>query len=153
MPARVLKDRLRAVRRCIETTVCLCISGQLSIAQEHSSVPHAHLEAQAIQNPVRVDPESIAAGGRAYAKFCANCHGASGRGNGRLATGIAAYGPRPSDLVDDVWQHGSTDGEIFVVIRDGIGPDFHMNGFQRALQTDEIWNVVNYVRTLAISKR
>ena len=88
-------------------------------------MPHAHLEAQAIQNPVRADAESTAAGGRAYAKFCANCHGASGRGNGRLATGIAAYGPRPSDLVDDVWQHGSTDGEIFVVIRDGIGPDFH----------------------------
>ena len=123
------------------------------LGQEHPAVPHAHPEAQAIQNPVPVGPESLAAGALTYAKFCANCHGTSGRGNGKLAAGVAAYGPRPSDLVDDIWQHGSTDGEIFVVVRDGIGPDFQMDGFRQSLQTEDLWNVVNYIRSLKIATR
>src|SRR5262245_49442836 len=94
------------------------------VAQEHPAAPHSHPDAQKIENPIVSSPESIAAGGKIYAKLCASCHGASGRGNGRLAAGMAAYGVRPSDLVDKTWQHGSTDGEIFAVIRDGIGPDF-----------------------------
>src|SRR5262245_3125086 len=93
-------------------------------AQEHPAAPHSHPEAQKIENPIASSPESIAAGGKIYAKLCANCHGATGRGNGRLAAGMAAYGVRPSDLVDKTWQHGSSDGEIFAVIRDGVGPDF-----------------------------
>lgn len=97
-------------------------------------------------------PASVEAGGKLYTRYCANCHGTSGRGNGRLAAGAAMYGKRPSDLVDDVWDHGGSDGEIFVSIRDGIGPDFNMDGFGRALSADDLWNIVNYVKTLAIAK-
>ena len=57
-----------------------------------------------------------------------------------------------SDLVDNVWDHGATDGEIFIVIRDGIVPDFNMDGFGRALSGDDAWHVVNYLKTLAIGK-
>lgn len=60
------------------------------------------------------------------------------------------YGRRPSDLADGVWDHGGTDGEIFIVIRDGIGPDFNMDAFGRAMPDEDVWNVVNYLRTLAI---
>ena len=28
--------------------------------------------------------------------------------------------PKPSNLTDADWKHGSTDGEIFTVIRDGV---------------------------------
>jgi mono/diheme cytochrome c family protein len=63
---------------------------------------------------------------------------------------MAAYGGRPSNLADGEWQHGSSDGEIFLVIRDGIGPDFHMPKFQGKLSDEEIWQVVNYIRTLAM---
>jgi mono/diheme cytochrome c family protein len=128
----------------------LYLAAHVVVAQEHPAEPHSHPEAQAIKNPVPVSPASLASGAAVYAKFCANCHGISGRGNGKLAAGVAAYGPRPSDLVDDVWQHGSTDGEIFVVIRDGIGPDFQMNAFGKSLKDEEIWNVVNYIRSLKI---
>ena len=62
------------------------------------------------------------------------------------------YGRRPSDLADDEWQHGSTDGEIFSVVRDGIGPDFPMDAFGRMMSDEDVWNVVNYVKTLAIRK-
>ena len=61
---------------------------------------------------------------------------------------MAAYGGRPSDLTDADWQHGSSDGEIFAVIRDGVGPDFHMPKFEGKLSDEETWHVVNYVRSL-----
>ena len=105
-----------------------------------------------IENPVTSTPASVAAGAQQYAKACAVCHGASGTGDGKLAAATAAYGKRPSDLTDAVWDHGSTDGEIFVVIRDGIEPDFNMPGFKARLSETEIWNVVNYVRSLGAKR-
>ena len=60
----------------------------------------------------------------------------------------AAYGARPSNLADPLWRHGGSDGEIFVAIRDGIGPDFAMDAFGGPLADEEIWHVVNYVRSL-----
>jgi len=129
-----------------------CLATVTLAAQEHPAAPHGHPDAQKLQNPIANTPESVAAGAKTYAKFCGNCHGTSGRGNGRLAAGMAMYGSRPSDLTDDTWQHGSTDGEIFVVIREGIGPDFHMDAFQGKISDEEIWNLVNYVKGLAIKK-
>ena len=118
----------------------------------HPAAPHAHPEAQALANPSASSPEALAAGEEAYARLCATCHGPTGRGDGRLAAGTAAYGARPSNLADDTWQHGSTDGEIFTVIRDGIGPDFAMDSFDGPLSAEEIWNVVNYLKSLGGSR-
>ena len=53
---------------------------------------------------------------------------------------MAAYGGRPSNLTDSEWQHGSSDGEIFLVIRDGVGPDFHMPLFKGKLTDEEMWH-------------
>jgi mono/diheme cytochrome c family protein len=35
-----------------------------------------------------------------------------------------------------------------VAIRDGIGPDFSMDSFQGPLTDTEIWQVVNYLKSL-----
>ena len=93
-------------------------------------------------------PESVAAGAAAYAAHCAACHGATGRGDGALAAAAAAYGPRPSNLADPTWRHGGGDGEIFTAIRDGIGPDFSMDAFGDRLAETDIWNLVNFLRSL-----
>lgn len=114
----------------------------------HPPEPHEHPDAQARVNPVEASPESIETGAALYEELCSACHGATGRGDGRLAAGTAAYGARPSDLVDATWQHGSTDGEIFTAIRDGIGPDFSMDAFGGVLDDAEVWHVVNYLRSL-----
>ena len=118
----------------------------------HPAEPHPHPEAQELANPIESNPESRAAGAEVYERLCATCHGPTGRGDGRLAAGTAAYGARPSNLADDTWQHGSTDGEIFAVIRDGIGPDFAMDSFDGPLSADEIWDVVNYLKSLGGSR-
>jgi len=118
----------------------------------HAFLSHQDPDAKNLRNPVPSTPESLAAGAQSYAKVCALCHGATGNGDGKLAAATADYGAKPSDLTDDVWDHGSTDGLIFVVIRDGIGPDFNMPGFKGRLSETEIWNVVNYVRSLGVRK-
>jgi mono/diheme cytochrome c family protein len=102
------------------------------------------------RNPVAPTPQSIARGAAHYGKLCAHCHGPYGLGNGRLATGMEAYGARPSNLTDREWRHGSSDGEIFLVVRDGIGPEFHMPRFAGKLTDPAIWDVVNFIRTLGI---
>ena len=55
--------------------------------------------------------------------------------------------PKPSDLTDGNWKHGSTDGDIFTVISDG-SKGTGMRGYASRMKTEDIWNVVNYLRTL-----
>ena len=117
-------------------------------APGHPAAPHGHPEARELTNPVTGTPESVASGAAAYATHCAACHGATGRGDGALAAASAAYGPRPSNLADRTWQHGGSDGEVFVAIRDGIGPDFAMDAFRDRLAETDIWSLVNFLRGL-----
>jgi mono/diheme cytochrome c family protein len=101
-------------------------------------------QAKAPKNPVPSTPESIAAGQKTFMKYCKFCHGADAKGDGPMAP----EGTHPPNLTDDKWDHGSSDGEIFVVIRDGVGPKFDMKGFKSKLTAPEMWSVVNYLRSL-----
>ena len=100
--------------------------------------------AGATKNPIASSPASIAAGKKLYDAQCASCHGATGKGDGK---GGALLKPTPSDLTDTEWKNGHTDGEIFTVIRDG-SKQTSMRGYGGRIPTNDIWNIVNYVRTL-----
>ena len=54
------------------------------------------------------------------------------------------------NLFDCDWKHGSSDGEIFVAIRDGLKVDGKtaMPSFASRMTAQEIWTTVNYIRTL-----
>ena len=103
-------------------------------------------EAAKVKNPVAATPESFAAGKAVYTK-CAPCHGVNGEGG----PGNDLIPAAPS-LVDDMWDHGSTDGEIFDSIKNGVAPDFNMVPWKDQLKDQDIWNVVNYVRSIAKKK-
>ena len=60
---------------------------------------------------------------------------------------------KPSDLTDATWDRGSTDGEIFIVIQEGAGPDYKMKGLKGKISDQDTWNVVNYVRSLGGVKK
>jgi len=137
-------------RAATSTIGAVVVTASAAALQDHSQAPHRHPEAEKLVNAAAPTPESVKTGGALYAKLCSSCHGPNGLGNGRLAAAMAAYGGRPSNLTDSDWQHGSSDGEIFVVIRDGVGPDFHMPKFEGKLSDEEIWHLVNYIRTLGI---
>lgn len=102
-----------------------------------------------LKNPVKSSAESIAAGERVYKKYCRFCHGDDARGNGALAP----KDTHPPDLTDAKWDHGSTDGDIFASIRDGIGPKFDMKPQKDRIPDLDIWNNVNYLRSLAAGKK
>jgi len=90
-------------------------------------------------NPVKSTPDSRAAGRQIYEQKCSFCHGKDGAG---AATG------NPPSLTDPKWDHGSSDGAIFLSIRDGIGPEFRMLPYKDKISDRDIWHVVNYVRSL-----
>ena len=78
-------------------------------------------EKKVLENPVQATTESVATGKRYFDKLCAECHGEKGDGVSEIAATMTADEVRPPDLTDDKWDHGSTDGELFVTIRDGVG--------------------------------
>jgi mono/diheme cytochrome c family protein len=95
-----------------------------------------------VANPVAATPESVASGRRTYRRMCALCHGAEGKGDG----GGAGAGGVPADLTAGRWRYGGSDGELFSVIHDGTSAD--MQGYGEQLSETDIWNLVNYIRTL-----
>jgi mono/diheme cytochrome c family protein len=111
--------------------------------------------AAGVRNPVASTPESIAAGKRAYDATCAACHGNLAQGAVRAGMTISIIeeqrGRQPPDLTDDQWDHGSTDGDIFAVIKRGLPPTM-MAGFDGRIPDEDIWSIVNYLRTLASRK-
>jgi cytochrome c oxidase cbb3-type subunit 3 len=107
-------------------------------------VAQGNPEAAKVQNPVASTPESIVAGKRTFQRFCANCHGSNAEGG----PGNDLIPPAP-DLTLKEKKHGSTDGEIFNTIKNGVPPEFNMAAWGEAgVKDPDIWNVVNYIRSL-----
>jgi mono/diheme cytochrome c family protein len=89
------------------------------------------------------NPESIEEGHTIYGASCAGCHGYDGRTPTPL--GASLY-PRAPSLANPGPQ-SFTDGEMFVVIRNGIRLS-GMPGFGARESSDQIWQLVQYIRTL-----
>ena len=123
------------------STVALAV---LLVSPLAAQYPGGSAEGKKMKNPVASSAESIKAGQALFQKNCRFCHNADAKGNGPMAP----EGTHPSNLTDDTWDRGSTDGEIFLVVRDGAGPKFEMKGFKSKLSETDIWNVVNYLRSL-----
>ena len=102
--------------------------------------------------PVPPTPASIAAGKKAYDANCAACHGNLAQGAVKAGITISIIeeqkGKQAPDLTDDQWDHGSSDSEIYAVIKKGIPPTM-MASWDGRIPDNDIWNIVNYIRTLA----
>ena len=96
-------------------------------------------------NPIEMSEDSVRAGRRIFGRFCRSCHGMRADGQGMTAPS----GSRPANLVDDQWDHGGTDGEIFRVIREGVPPAYDMDAWEGRITDDDIWNIINFLRDLA----
>ena len=95
------------------------------------------------KNPVPYSRKSIAAGKDAYLRNCTDCHDADGRSlSGRDFTATP-----PTDLTDpESWKNGTTEEQVFTSIREGTKKD--MPPYKGKLQDEQIWHVVNFVRSL-----
>jgi mono/diheme cytochrome c family protein len=100
-------------------------------------------------------PASIAAGKAAYDAACAVCHGDRAQGAVRAGLTISIIEEQgrkqAPDLTDAQWDHGSSDGEIYTVLKRGLPPTM-MPGFDGAISDESLWGIVNYLRTLAAGR-
>ncbi len=93
-------------------------------------------------NPQKNDAGSVSAGKALWGQHCASCHGKSGLGDGSKAAQLKT---QPDDLTKAAFQSQS-DGSIFFKISAGRED---MPSFKKKLpETEDIWNLVNYMRTL-----
>ena len=102
-----------------------------------------------LKNPTPANAASVAAGQQLYQKYCRFCHGATGQADSPMAP----KDMKPSNLADGTWDRGSSDGEIFVVIQEGAGPDYKMKGLKGKVSDADTWHLVNYVRSLGGVKK
>jgi cbb3-type cytochrome c oxidase subunit III len=130
----------RLFRTLVAVFAVACL-GRIAIAAQGNP------EAAKIKNPVAATPESVEAGRATFQRNCAPCHGKTaegGAGNDLI--------PAAPNLVDEKWDHGSTEGEIFDVVKNGVPPDFNMIPWKDQLKDADIWNVVNYLGSISKKK-
>ncbi len=107
-------------------------------------------DADQTKNPVATSEESVAKGKEFYLARkgnCVFCHGETGAGN---EENLPKLRRKPADLSNKERMTKITDGEIFWKVTLGI-PGI-MPGREKQLTEEERWQVVNYVRTLAVEK-
>lgn len=93
-------------------------------------------------NPVKSNDESVKNGKALWGKHCQSCHGKAGMGDG---TKTAQLETELSDFATDAVQKQS-DGSMFYKISEGRD---EMPTFKKKIPDEEdIWSVINYVRTL-----
>jgi len=97
-------------------------------------------------NPVKSTPESLARGKKWYNFDCSMCHGDTGDGKGDVAQDTKL---QLVNFTDPATLRDRRDGEIAWVIRNGH-QDMPPEGPR--VMGEEIWDLVNYVRSLSKPK-
>jgi mono/diheme cytochrome c family protein len=121
----------------------LSAAAQQSQDAPRAAVPESTVPAAAknLANPVKPTPESLAQGKKYYGYDCAACHGKNGDGKGDIDTG-----EKLPDFTNSAALKDKTDGELFYELKNGKG---HMPLERIRVTSNELWNLVNYVRSLA----
>jgi mono/diheme cytochrome c family protein len=91
-------------------------------------------------NPIAPAGRSIARGQKLYDRHCASCHGVRGAGDGPAGQTLPR---KPANLQAKARQH--TDGDLAWKIATGRDA---MPGWSGMLSEQDIWHVVNYLRSL-----
>ncbi len=93
-------------------------------------------------NPIKSDAASIASGKALYSTHCKSCHGTKGKGDGPKA---AQLDTESGDFTLATFK-AQTDGALFYKTAEGRKD---MPSFKKKIpEADDIWAVVNYMRSL-----
>ena len=128
------------LKHCIPA-VLLCVFLFSALASQAQAGSCANPDdVKKMVNPVKPTAESLAQGKKYYGYDCAMCHGQTGNGKGEVET---------SDKLPDFTNAAATkeisDGEMFCSLKGGKG---HMPLENIRVTPNELWNLVNYVRSL-----
>lgn len=99
------------------------------------------------RSPLPFSDANVLEGGRLYAQHCASCHGAAADGRGVVAASLPVW---PSVLGAALFDN-RLEGELYWrVAHDGQAAAGRvMHRFDRVLQPDEIWQVLDFLRLRA----
>jgi mono/diheme cytochrome c family protein len=137
-------------RRVIAITLAILMV--LVVATKPAWASEGHVEEEipaeftTLTNPQQITKESIKIGWDLYARNCAGCHGDTGKGDGPLANALPES---PTDFTEVRLMEGHTDGELFFKTKEGVGD--YMPAYEGQLTEDELWHLVNYLRSIAVS--
>jgi mono/diheme cytochrome c family protein len=95
-----------------------------------------------IVNPVKPTPESLAQGKKYYGYDCAMCHGATGDGKGEVNNG-----EKVPDFTNAAAMKDMSDGQMFCSLKTGKGHNMPLERVRTS--ENELWNLINYVRSLS----
>ena len=87
-------------------------------------------------NPLADNPKAAEEGRVAFRGSCSLCHGIKGEGG------------RGPDLTASSYATGASDAELYGVIANGV-TGTEMAGFASRFESDDIWRLVSYVRSIA----
>jgi mono/diheme cytochrome c family protein len=123
--------------------ICPLLAQQGQSSKPASGENKIPAEAKNQTNPVKPTPESLAQAKKMYGLDCAMCHGKNGDAKGDLAADMKS---KVTDFTDPATLKNVTDGELFYIIKNGKG---EMPPEGSRVNSNGIWNLVNYVRSLA----
>jgi len=103
---------------------------------------HELIGAAVTPNPTPPSPESINRGRELWKQDCEACHGASGRGDGPISANLQK---QPKDLSKIALPPIFPDGVVAYRIANGGEA---MPAWKGVLSTDQIWDLINFIRTL-----
>ncbi|MCA9403126.1 MAG: c-type cytochrome [Candidatus Omnitrophica bacterium] len=133
--------------RCIREGIDAVTGEEFDIGDEKQSAEsvlwEAPFEVRAEDNPFPADEESVSKGRAFYRVHCSQCHGMKGGGDGPAA---ADFGQPITDLRSTQTQK-RTDGELMWKITEGGWP-MPAFGYQEEWGPEDLWHVINYLRTL-----
>lgn len=109
-------------------------------AQRGWQIPQA---ARTEKSPLQPTADVLKQGSELYAQHCAPCHGNAGKGDG--PEGDPEF--QPADLTDEARASVNPDGVLFYKIFNGRRIP-KMPAFKNQLTKEQIWAVVEYVKSL-----
>jgi mono/diheme cytochrome c family protein len=112
--------------------------GGLVSAQSNWQIPAT---AKTEKSPVKATPDVVKKGRSLYTSRCQKCHGPAGLGDGPDAEANS----KPANLVMSKADE-NPDGVLFYKVFNGQPPK--MPAFKGLMSRDEIWTVVEYVKSL-----
>ena len=103
-------------------------------------------EILALENPIPADEASVARGQQLFNVNCAVCHGEGGNGDGEMTTYLTQNGARPPAVLTADRLVGVEDNFFYNTMTNGLPP--FMPAFGDLIVGEDMWHLVNYIRTL-----
>jgi mono/diheme cytochrome c family protein len=118
----------------------MCALMSSAVAGAQSPAPNGASNQAPGANPTAYSPASVARGKSHFLQNCQSCHDEDGRARS-AAVAIAA------DLTEPArWKFGTADPQVFSTIKNGAGDN--MPPFKGDLKDDQIWDIVNFIRSI-----